>query len=103
MARHSLFLLAVATCLSLPSGVRAQLTADEFNQFNKLLTEPDTKAAFDKRLRLIEGAIEREGEDKKPPVYTIAVDLKRARTPADQGMPVLLKRLDHSSETVRQT
>jgi HEAT repeat protein len=95
--------MILALALAQPAAVRAQLTAEESKLFNHLLTEADGPPAFEKRLRLIETAIEREADQKRGPTSFILVDLKRARIPAEQGVPFLLKRLDHPAEAVRRT
>jgi HEAT repeat protein len=96
-------LIVLALSLGQPVVVRAQLTAEESRLFSQLLTEPDGPPSFEKRLRLIGDAIEREGDPKWRPTSFILVDLKRARIPAAEGVPFLLKRLEHSSEAVRRT
>src|SRR4051812_46094649 len=103
MAPCRLPFIVLALCLSQPAVVRAQLTPEESRLFSQLLREPDAKASFEKRLQLIGDAIEREGDPKWRPVSSIQVDLKQARIPAAEGVPFLLKRLDHSSEAVRRT
>ncbi len=103
MAQRILRVVALAVCLGQPGVVRAQLTGPESVLFNKLLAEPDGKESFEKRLRLIEQAIEREADPKWRPASSIPVDLKRARIPAVDGVEFLLNRLDHSSEAVRRT
>jgi len=40
-------------CLGHPAAVHAQLTAEEYKVFDKLLAEPDGKAATAKRLAMI--------------------------------------------------
>ena len=103
MAQRILPLVALAVCLSQPAVVRAQLTGEESILFNKLLAERDSKEAFEKRLRLIEQAIEREADPTWKPTSSIVVDLKQARIPAVDGIEFLTNRLDHSSEAVRRT
>src|SRR4051794_20670485 len=103
MAPRILPLVVLALALGQPAVVRAQLTADESKLFSQLLTEPDGPPAFEKRLRLIGDAIERDGDPKARPSSIIVVDLKRARIPAEQGVPFLLKRLDNSADAVRRT
>jgi hypothetical protein len=71
--------------------------------FNQLLAEPDTKASFDKRLKLIGDAIEREADPRRRPSSSYGVNLKQARIPAEEGVPFLMKWLDNKSEVVKRT
>ena len=103
MAPRILPLVALALCLAQPAIVRAQLNFEEYKVFNQLLAEPDAKPSFDRRLRLIGDALEREGDAKQRAGGTIPVDLKAARIPAADGVPFLVKRLDHSSEIVKRS
>lgn len=103
MAPRILPLVTLALCLSLPATARAQLTVEELKTFNQLLTEPDDKASYEKRLKLIGDAIEREGDPKRRPSSSYGVDLKRARIPAVDGVPFLMKWLDNQPEVVKRT
>src|ERR1043166_2172915 len=100
MAWRILPLVALTLGVSHPAIVEAQLTGEESRIYSKLLTEPDGQPAYEKRLRLIGDAIEREADPKWRPVSSIQVDLKGARIPAAEGVPFLLKRLDHSAGAV---
>jgi hypothetical protein len=103
MAQRMLLLAALLVFLGRPAAARAQLTFEELKVFDRLLAEPDGKAAFDKRLQLIGDAMDREGEKKPFPAPMIPVDLKRARIPAAQGVPFLLKRLEQPADVSKRT
>ncbi len=103
MASRSVFFAVLTLCLSLPAAARAQLTTEEMTVFNKLLAEPDAAPAYEKRLRLIGDAIAREGDPKRRLGSYQVVDLKRARIPAAQGVPFLLKWLDDKDEIIKRT
>jgi HEAT repeat protein len=103
MSPRILPLVALVVCLVQPAVARAQLTGEELALFNKMLAEPDAKASYEKRLKLIGDAIEREGDLKRRPSTSYQVDLKQARIPAAEGSPFLLQRLDQQSEIVKRT
>ena len=102
MAQRILLVAVLGLWLSQSAAVRAQLTNEEVKLFNQLLAEPDGMPAYEKRLRLIESVLEREGDPTRRPAGALPVDLKRARIPASLGVPFLLGRLDHPSEIVKR-
>jgi hypothetical protein len=67
-----------------------------------LLAEPDGKPAFDKRLRLIADALEQLGDPKRRLRSSYKIDMRRARIPAEEGVPFLLKFLDHQSAVTKR-
>src|SRR5438552_623434 len=83
--------------------VRAQLSSDELKIYTQLLAEPDTKEAIAKRLKLFEVAIERQGDPKRWLSTSYVIDLRRARIPAAEGVPFLLKFVDHPKEAVKRS
>ncbi len=101
MSRRILILVAFVWCL--PAVARAQLTPEEYNQFNRLIAESDTKTALEIRMKLIGDAIDREGNLKPNASPLIPVDMKRARIPVAEGSAFLLQRIDHASDAVRRT
>src|SRR5262245_34820902 len=105
MARRLASLVALS--LTLLSGqvnqVGAQLSGDELKVYYELLKEPDTKEAIAKRLKLFEVAIERQGDPKRFLSTSYGIDLKRARVPAADGVPFLLKFVDQPAEAVKRS
>ena len=96
------FIASLLTCLFQPALAWAQLTSDENRLFYQFLNEPDDKKSFEKRLKLIADALEREGDPKRKLSFTYPVDLKRARIPAAEGIPFLLQRLEETPEGVKR-
>jgi HEAT repeat protein len=103
MKQRILFLIAIAIGFGESGGVRAQLNSAEQKLFHQLLAEPDGKPAYEKRLKLIGDAIEREADPKARIGSFYEVSLKQARIPAEDGVPFLLERLDHKAEPVKRT
>ena len=98
----SAIVLAVAGWLGFVSMARSQVTSAELKLLDKLLAEPDGKPAFDKRLRLIADALERLGDPKRRLRSSYGIDMRRARIPAEEGVPFLLKFLDHQAEVTKR-
>lgn len=95
--------VAMTVCLGHPGAVRAQLTAEEYKVFQKLLAEPDGKAATAKRLAMIAEGLERWGDPKRRPSSTYGINLKQACIPAEDGVPFLLAWSGHPADMTRRT
>jgi len=104
MARESGYWLPCDDRLPGSSGGGARAAhAEEYKVFDKLLAEPDGKAATAKRLAMIAEGLERYGDDKRRESLTYGIDLKRARIPAEDGVPFLLAWAGHSVEITKRT
>jgi hypothetical protein len=78
-------------------------TAEEYKLLTQLLAELDGKPAFEKRMQLIGEALERMADPKRSLSTGYGVGMRRARIPALEGVPFLLKFLDHKAGATKRT